>query len=192
MIDRAIFYKAVRTSLFHGDLDQKQVDGMNRILDYWEQHVKDPMMAKLGYVLATGYWEARVSPLWKAEFQPVEEVGHGAGHAYGNPDPTTGLVYYGRGLVQLTWIDNYRKAGTLVGEDLVHHPEIALDPVISVKVLVEGMVLGMFTGKALKDYFTASGLADWYNARRIINGTDKAQEIAEIGQKFFVALQAAT
>jgi putative chitinase len=44
------------------------------------------------------------------------------------------------------------------------------------------MAKGMFTGVGLSNYFSA-GKADWVNARRIINGTDKASEFAARAQK---------
>ncbi|MEE4406756.1 hypothetical protein [Enterobacter mori] len=57
----------------------------------------------LAYVLATTYHETAFT------MQPIEEYGKGAGHPYGEPDPETGLAYYGRGYVQLIWKDNYQK-----------------------------------------------------------------------------------
>jgi hypothetical protein len=53
------------------------------------------------------------------------------------------------------------------------------------------MERGAFTGKSLKDYLPLSGQAgfDAYTAaRRIINGQDKAQEIAKEAQQFEAAL----
>jgi hypothetical protein len=49
------------------------------------------------------------------------------------------------------------------------------------------MIEGLFTGKKLADYFN-DYMDDWTNARRIINGIDRASYIADIGQKFFDAL----
>lgn len=189
MIDRTMFFPAVRSSLFGGDLDQKQVDGMNAILASWEE-THDPIMPRLAYVLATAYHEARLPPLWRPEMQPVEEYGKGHGLPYGNPDPVTGQIYYGRGLVQLTWKTNYERMGEIVGAALLSHPERALEPELSTRILIEGMVRGTFTGKALKDYFPPGGTPDFVGARRIINGTDKAAEIAEHAEKFNAALQA--
>ena len=37
MIDRDIFFKAVREKPFGGSLSQEQVDGMNIILDAWDR-----------------------------------------------------------------------------------------------------------------------------------------------------------
>lgn len=190
MIDRAIFYNNVRATLFGGDLDQKQVDGMNAILASWEE-THDPVLPRLAYVLATAFHEARLPPSWRPEMQPVEEYGKGAGLPYGVPDPNTGQTYYGRGLVQLTWKTNYERMGEIVGAALVSHPERALEPELSTRILIEGMVRGAFTGKALKDYFVPGGTSDYVGARRIINGTDKAQEIADHALKFNAALQVA-
>lgn len=189
MIDRTMFFPAVRVSLFGGDLDQKQVDGMNAILASWEES-HDPIMPRLAYVLATAYHEARLPPLWRPEMQPVEECGKGQGLSYGKPDPVTGQIYYGRGLVQLTWKTNYERMGEIVGAALLSHPERALEPELSTRILIEGMVRGTFTGKALKDYFPPGGTPDFVGARRIINGTDKAAEIAGHAEKFNAALQA--
>jgi len=39
------------------------------------------------------------------------------------------------------------------------------------------MLDGLFTGKKVRDFFTPSW-SDWINARRIINGLDRANDIA--------------
>ena len=95
---------------------------------------------------------------------------------------------YGRGLVQLTWIDNYRKMGAIVGAALVDHPERALEPALSARILIEGMRRGSFTGRKLGHHFPEGGAADWVGARRIINGTDCAEAIAGYGRSFAAAL----
>ena len=59
-----------------------------------------------------------------------------------------------------------------------------LSPTLScvcVCVCVAGMVHGTFTGKKLSNYFTATK-SDWTNARRIINGLDKAAPIASLAK----------
>jgi murein DD-endopeptidase MepM/ murein hydrolase activator NlpD len=63
------------------------------------------------YMLATVWHEtARPQQMgWLPTWSPVPEVGKGQGKAYGTPHPVTGHTYYGRGYVQLTWIDNYAK-----------------------------------------------------------------------------------
>ena len=64
------------------------------------------------------------------------------------------------------------------------------DKALAAQVMFAGMSQGWFTGKKLSDYFK-DGKADWKNARRIINGTDKADTIAGYGKAFYRALQAA-
>lgn len=46
-------------------------------------------------------------------------------------------------------------------------------PDVAAFVMFEGMINGTFIGEKLSDYFNAK-TTDWINARRIINGTDKA------------------
>ena len=58
---------------------------------------------------------------------------------------------------------------------------------IALKALFDGMIKGMFTGKKLADYFNDTR-TDWVNARRIVNGVDKAVEIANIAKMFYADL----
>jgi predicted chitinase len=81
--------------------------------------------------------------------------------------------FFGRGFLQITHEENYRKAGNAVGVDLVKDPTLALDPVISAKIAVMGMKEGWFTRKRLSDYITLSR-SDYIGARAIVNG-DKAK-----------------
>lgn len=98
-----------------------------------------------------------------------------------------GSVFYGRGLVQLTGEDNYRKASKLVGVDLVKNPELASDPEISAKILVVGMRDGMFTGRKLSDYI-GNGSANFVAARRIVNDSDKQYAMATDAQRYLSAI----
>lgn len=173
------FYSKIRESLFSGKLTQSQVDGINFILNEFNP---DADIRFVAYVLATAYHET-----WQT-MKPIEEVGKGRKRAYGEPDPNTGKVYYGRGFVQLTWMNNYATVGHKIGVDLVGNPDAALQLDIAAKILASGMTLGLFTGKKLSDYFT-SGFSNWINARRIVNGLDKAEQIAIYGKKFYTALK---
>lgn len=135
--------------------------------------------AQIAYVLATAYWETART------MQPVEE-------AYWLSDAwrQKNLRYYpwhGRGFVQLTWQANYEKAGKALGIDLTTDPSKAMEPQISARILVEGMKGGWFTGKKLADYINAER-TDFVGARRIVNGTDKAAEIAAIAKIYLEAL----
>lgn len=182
-MDRKVFFDEVRASLFNGTLSQGQVDGLNAILDEWERR-KWGDLRWLAYMLATAYHEVART------MQPIEEYGHGAGHEYGKPDPVTGEVYYGRGLVQLTWKANYQKMSALVGVDLVTNPAMALQLPIAVQIMFDGMRDGLFTGVGLQRYFNPA-LDDPFNARRIINGTDCAEQIASYHARFLKALKGA-
>lgn len=182
MIDRAKFFSLARLHPFNGTMTQGQVDGCNFILDSWEASNVAADRRWLAYCLATAKWETAHT------MKPVEEYGHGAGHPYGEPDPETGKTYYGRGYVQLTWKANYQKMAALTGADLVHQPELALDPKLAALIMFDGMKGGMFTGVGLPRYFSAT-VDDPVNARRIINGTDHASDIAGIHAGFLEALR---
>ncbi|MDD5393939.1 MAG: hypothetical protein PHE17_13045 [Thiothrix sp.] len=174
-MDKATFFNNVRSAPFNGVLTERQVAGMDVILDEWgKRGLKDSRW--LAYMLATAFHETG------REMQPVREIGRGQGKKYGT-------TYYGRGFVQLTWDYNYRSMSTIVGADLVSNPDLALDMEIATKVMFEGMQRGTFTGKALQDYFHTD--SDWYNARRIINGMDKATQIADYARAFWFALLSA-
>jgi putative chitinase len=191
-MDRKIFFDGVRKSLFGGKLNQEQVVGMTAILDTWEaQELSD--LRWLAYMLATTYHEVGRSMVPVREGFAASDTGARrvvARRKYGKEDPKTGHVYYGRGFVQLTWPTNYKIMGKLLGLPLYEKPDLALDPVNATEIMFEGMTRGSFTGKKLATYFNDK-LTDWVNARRIINGTDKAALIAGYGKKFHTALLAA-
>ncbi|QTL04421.1 hypothetical protein J5J86_03505 [Aquabacter sp. L1I39] len=96
------------------------------------------------------------------------------------------LAYYGRGLVQLTWWNNYAKAGAALGMslELLFHPDLAEDEDIAYKLMSHGMVTGhgFANGRKLSDYFRGDH-ADYVGARAMVNGSDHAPEIAEMARK---------
>jgi predicted chitinase len=89
----------------------------------------------------------------------------------------------GRGYVQLTWKDNYRKYEKIMGLDLVDNPDLALEPENALFILVHGFRTGTFTGRKITDYINEDE-TDFYNARKCINGLDRAEEIAELAEKY--------
>lgn len=201
MINRKNFFDSIRGSLFNGRFSQPQVEGLDAILDRWEASGLTDLRW-LAYMLATTYHETakKVNGIFTRTMQPVEESGKGAGYRYGKKVKRSGIpytlpdkIYYGRGYVQLTWFENYETMGRLLGIDLLNNPELALHPNIAAQIMFEGMTkgnshFGDFTGKSLENYFNDKK-EDWVNARRIINGTDKADLIAGYGKKFFTALK---
>lgn len=191
--NRTIFFAAVREAF--GKLNQKQVDGFNAILDEWDKSpYKD--IRWLSYMFATAWHETAHT------MQPIEEYGRGKKYRYGKKIKNSGVayslpdkIYYGRGHVQLTWYENYQLMTRLLGINLLLNPELALRMDVSVKILFEGMLRGSssfgdFTGKCLEMYFNEV-TDDPIGARRIINGTDKAQLIAGHHEKFLSALKSA-
>lgn len=98
--------------------------------------------------------------------------------------------WFGRGYVQLTHKANYDKASTKLGVDLVSNPSKAMDPHIAAAVLVVGSKDGWFTGKKLSDYITLQK-SDFVNARKIINGTDRASDIAALARQYDADLKLA-
>lgn len=177
MSNRKIFFDNVRHQPFPGAISATQVSGCNAILDEAERRKFD--LRWTAYCLATAYHETAKTML------PIAEYGRGKGRAYA--EAINGRVYYGRGYVQLTWIKNYETMGKIIGFDLIANPELALDPLIASRVMFEGMIRGSFTSKKLVDYFN-DGLTDWVNARKIINGLDKAEMIASYARQFHGAL----
>lgn len=162
-----------------GPLAQIQVEVVNRLLAdaaHWPA-------GWLAYGLATAWHEARL--------KPIEEWGKGKGRDYGKVN-STGKAPYGRGLVQLTWHANYETMDTALGLGgrLAKNYDLALDPAIASRILVVGMERGLFTGKSLATYLPAElgTLSEFRAARRIINGTDRADLIASYADKIQMAL----
>ena len=185
MINRSQFFAAIRP-LFKR-LSQSQVDGLNFLLDAFEQD-GGLSVQEMAYMLATAYHETAATML------PIEEYGKGRGRKYGQNIDIDGSrykglphIYYGRGYVQLTWLTNYKRAGDKICVDLVNHPELALNPTYAAQIMIAGMREGWFTGKKLSDYISTK--ADYVGARRIINGTDKAQLIAGYAKQLESALK---
>jgi hypothetical protein len=183
-IHRDYFFDSVRYYLFHGSLSQNQVEGLNVFLDWYDfdnpeipdkYHVDD---RTLSYILATTYHETAYT------MQPVKEYG---GETYLKSKPY--YPWFGRGYVQLTWEDNYRNQDKKLGLNgaLMKDPDLALDPEIAKKVIIYGMLDGDFTSKKLGQFFTDT-LTDWYNARTIVNGHDRASDIATYAEKFHNAI----
>jgi len=101
----------------------------------------------------------------------------------GNTAPEDGYTYRGRGLTQITGKTNYENFSPVVGQDLVSNPDAALTWPNAAKIMVTGMLRGMFSGRSLPDYL-GGNKHDYVGARYIINGTNKAKIIAEYAEKF--------
>lgn len=181
----------------YGKLNQTQVSGLDNLVGYIEL---DPDMADIrwaAYMLATVKHECADT------FQPITERGPKSyfnkyepgtkiGKNLGNTVKGDGYLYRGRGYVQITGRANYQKMTqklALTGdEDLILHPEAALNPDIAYRIMSLGMRAGAFTGRKLADYINAAK-CDYTNSRRIINALDKAALIKGYAVNFETILK---
>lgn len=203
-MNRAIFYDAVRASgLFGKTLSASQVSGLEGLLDAF-QAVGDGKADTLSYGLATAYHEtgARMAPVRegfatsdagarRAVANLAAKRGPSSAVAkYARPTGPHGHVYYGRGHVQLTWLENYASSSRDAGVDLVANPDAMLDPTVSARVLWKGLLDGRWNGRrvGLRAYLDAG---DVLGARRTVNVQDKAAEIAGYHRKFLACVNAA-
>ncbi|MEJ5018896.1 hypothetical protein WH297_03980 [Ochrobactrum vermis] len=130
----------------------------------------------MAYVLATAYHETAHT------MKPVNEMG---GEKYLRSKKYWPFI--GRGYVQITWQSNYERASKELGVDFVKKPELLLKPEYAGPIIIAGMVEGWFTGKKLSDYITLQK-SNFKDARRIVNGTDRAELIAGYAKEYDKAL----
>jgi hypothetical protein len=208
-MDRKAFYNRVRDAPFPGKLTQDQVDGMNVILDEWDKSGTTEF-SWLAYMLATTFHETAHT------MQPVIETRRASeptnpsvdtaiarlDHAWAGGQlkwvkqpywrkDADGMSWLGRGFVQLTHKSNYQNAQAKTGIPCATQPELMLESAPAARVMYGGMTGGWFTGKKLSDYL-GNGRVDFVNARRIINGLDRANDIAGYANRFFNAVKAAS
>lgn len=196
-IARKHFFERYRQQ-FTNRLRQGQAEGFGAMFDYWERSSLSDLRW-LAYALATAYHEtgATMAPVregfCKSDADSVRAVtklfeqgrikrNYALPHA-------NGQGYFGRGLVQITHGYNYERLGRAIGlgQQLYDNPSLALDLGIAVQILFVGMVEGLFTRKCLADYFN-DAKTDYKNARRIINGLDRAERVAGYGKRFYLCL----
>lgn len=190
-MNRSAFFASARSrtsGIFGTSLSQKQVEGVEAILDEWDRR-KGLDSRWLAYMLATAYHETNKT------MQPIRELGgrkylskYDTGKlakALGNTPQADGdgQMFAGRGLVQITGRANYRKFG------IEATPDDALKMQTAVTILFDGMIKGLFTGKKLADFFSQKA-DDPIGARKIVNGKDKATLIAANYKSFLNAIEA--
>ena len=109
-------------------------------------------------------------------------------------------TYYGRGYVQLTHFANYEatskefyKRGLVTADDyFVHHPEKVMNEDYAYTIISVGLREGkFFTSQTLSKFINLKApatptqrLAQYKNARHLVNGTDHDDDIADIAAKF--------
>ncbi len=214
--NRQKFYEEFKA--WRGHITQSQVRGLNFLLECIEKDPHIKRLEWIAYMLATIKLETADTYLPIHEYGGKNYfIGRYGGQTrkgkeLGNDSPEEGFDYAGKGFVQLTGEDNYEnqeKALRLEYPGLIAEwenetgkvfdltvgdqpndksdPQNAMHPKIAYAIMSYGMRNGSFTGHSLKRYTAANGF-DWFNARRIINGTDKAQTIADYGKIFYKIL----
>ncbi len=191
--DRERFFAGYRSRF--GRLSQEQVEGLEELLDGMESDPAVTDIQVMAYMLATVKHETadRFKPITEYgsrsyfnRYDPVladTEVRRRRAREMGNTREGDGYRFRGRGYVQITWKKNYRKLGEALVVDLASDPDLALRPDVAYAIMSYGMRKGAFTGFKIGDFVT-SGHADYYNARQVINGHDKATEIKGYAEAF--------
>ncbi|AJK27160.1 EF hand domain protein [Acinetobacter phage vB_AbaM_phiAbaA1] len=195
-------FDILRSELFKS-FTESQVNALNfLVMKCKEAGMTYPETA---YALATVYHETGVVKGGKLvrTMLPVEEQGsdkylskYDTGKlatSLGNTQALDGdgQKYKGRGYVQLTGTRNYALFSKLLGVDLLGEPELAMDPEIAAKIMTYGMLNGSFTGVGFRRKRPVSkyNKAQYIAARNIINGSDRANDIAGYAMIFERALR---
>lgn len=206
------FFDAIRPT-FGGSLTTSQVAGMERIENAFYLY-GDRNLETLAYILATSFWETgkAMMPVKETQFpgQPVPtdaEVIARLDRAFAQgklpwvKKPYWRTGFFGRGDVQLTHEANYNgPVRTAVmeefkGLDIHAQPGLVLGPQVSAFILVKGTMEGWFTGRKLANYIDnldesdKEDLLEFIEARRVVNGLDKAKEIGNLALSFEKALK---
>lgn len=194
------FFDHIRPTF--GKLTPGQVSGIEQIVAYGQR--ANTQRLHLAYVLATVFHE---TARW---MQPIREGGMRLGPAttdaqakaavtaiynkgiikrnYALPAGPLGQSYYGRGLVQITWYENYLKFQELLGVPLVADPDRALEWPVALDILFVGMASGLFRKGHSLDMIRSTD--DFVAARAIVNGdkTKNGKAVADVATVFYTAL----
>ena len=191
--------------------------GMKYILDTVKTDADVTRITELAYMLATTKHETAHTFRAIGEYGKGSGRSYGAEISVSptNAAKKTTIYknkYYGRGYVQLTWGYNYQRVDEKLGhgtypnknktaaadynkgftisdatKSIYLNPAKALEKENAYVAMVYGMQKGIFTGRKVSRYVNAVK-TDYYNARRVINGTDKAAKIAAYAEDFEILL----
>lgn|GEM_PF-1591599 len=166
--DRDKFWGQYRQGLarFGERVQQEEVPHVENILDRAERDSRFESLSQLAYMLTTARWETdRFRALFERGGDSYLMQYQGRG---GNTRPGDYKRYRGTGYVHLTFRDNFRRAGQLIGAPLEAQPELAADPHWAYEIMVRGHLEGWFTTRKLGEFVNTSK-RDFRNARKVIN-----------------------
>jgi len=191
--DHQAFATAYQQSF--AQLNASQFQGIDQILGFAQIDPEIDDDRWVAYMLATIKHECAntftpITEFGADSYFAKYETGTTLGTRLGNTKKGDGLRFKGRGYVQITGRANYLRLGQAigVGTAFVDRPAMVLEPATAYRIMSAGLRLGLFTGKMLATYINAAG-CDYVGARRIINGQDKAIEIAAYATKFEAMLK---
>lgn len=202
-------------------LTSSDKSGLEYILKTAKTDQSSLSIAELAYMLATTKHETAhtfraISEYGEGKGRPYGKV---VEVQYTDPLKKTTTYknqYYGRGFVQITWGFNYQRIDEKLGngiypnknktkdseynkgftitnpdKSIYLHPDQALEKEKAYVAMMYGMQKGIFTGKKISDYINSLKI-DYRSARKVINGTDKANQIADYAEDFEIFLLAST
>lgn len=188
--------------------------GLKTIVTTAKKDKEIQSVAEFAYMLATTKHETATTFRPIEEYGKGAGKSYGKEVCVTNPSTKKEVKnkYYGRGYVQLTWGYNYQRLDHYLGygtypnrfktksndynkeytincpaESVYLNPKKALNTDIAYKCMMWGMQGGHFTGVGVSRYIKTNNV-DYYNARKVINGLDKASLIAGYAEDFEVLL----
>lgn len=189
------FLKAYQQEV--GDLKEAQIASLQQLLGFVNQDTVIRDIRQRAYLLATVRHETAntFAPIYeqgsRAYFNKYEP-GTKLGRRLGNLERGDGFLFRGRGYVQITGRANYARLShpDYANRNLIAKPDDALMPSVAYRIMSCGMAYGLFTGAAI-DRYIDEDRANYFNARRVINGVDKALLIAGYAKVMEDALRSA-
>jgi predicted chitinase len=171
-------------------------DSLKKVLQFASKDKKINSINHLAYLLATAKIESDYSlERWESDYvcgkagvkykdKPCQSAinyycstkGGKQDYCSGKPKDKRGLPYFGRGLIQITWKENYKKYGDKIGVNLVDNPEKVFIPENSYNVAVA--FLTEKKGSSKKSTFDWVDEGNLTQARKSVNGgTKKLNEV---------------
>ena len=178
-LDKKIFFNEYKNTIDPDrKLSQQEVNAINVFIDFVNTPLSDNWnmtVPQWSYFFATVFHETAHTFLPVKEAYWLSEEWRKKNLRY--------FPFYGRGYLQTTWKVNYQYYSKLLGVDFVNNPDLMMNPKYSFISSLDGFVKGRFTEKKISDYVNDKK-KDYVGARRVINGTDKANLIAGYAKTF--------